>query len=766
MVERKVVLNVETKMILLLGGSVLLSLLLLFHGFIFGDSLYMYQDIGADTAYSYYPNILYLNQRFHNGDFSLWAPEIGLGSGLLSSALLVLDPFNWLLMIIPRQLVDSALVYVAILKLLGCALIGYALARRLRCDCFASYICGIAIALNGYGLILGQHYFFLTGYFFTLLLLWAIEKTVQQKGIFWLLLSVALFSLSTFYYFYMASLFAGVYVAIRLYLRPREEGPVLPIMGKLFIGGLLGLCLAAQALFPVFSVLRGSPRLGRSDWFEHLTPMDPQILWTYLVRLFSPNAMGIGSDYKGPINYYESPLIFVALPVVVFSISYLVHLIRSRPKIVVPLIILFCIGWYCELFSVAFNGFQYRMYRWTHLLSLTLCLLGARGLTLARKDWPSFSIINFYVALIVTSGLLCLIYFRHLLPIPVLIVQELWIAVGIAILLLGLIVRSDFEKQRSLIVILVLLSVMPSLYDATNRVGVMSRKGGRVTERIQGPVDSIKKIDSGIYRIHNDQFASYTESLEFNYLGLPSYSSLTEKGYVEFGKSLNFLSGGLNIVAGPPSSRPILLWLLGVKYFFVGNAQTQVEGFRRFDAAHSPNIYINELPTSLGYVFSNVVSEERFRSLLACLGDNALKLAVAYEGLEIDEDLGPSERGLCEKWKSVVFTTPDLLEIQSYGRGLFSAQYNNTSGADRYVLISIPFNEGWAVTVNGKEAQTWRANFGLTGVRIGPGLNKIEFTFSQPGAVAGRFISLIGVVFLGLFSCSKLCLGNKISPVF
>ena len=119
-----------------------------------------------------------------------------------------------------------------------------------------------------------------------------------------------------------------------------------------------------------------------------------------------------------------------------------------------------------------------------------------------------------------------------------------------------------------------------------------------------------------------------------------------------------------------------------------------------------------------------------------------------------------SEKVLCKKWKNSAPTPPDLLDVQSYGRGLLTAQYNNTSDADRYVFISIPFNEGWKVTVNGEAAKIWRANFGLTGVRTPPGFNKLEMNFSQPGAIEGSWITVTCLISLALFYLVNLFLGR------
>lgn len=79
-----------------------------------------------------------------------------------------------------------------------------------------------------------------------------------------------------------------------------------------------------------------------------------------------------------------------------------------------------------------------------------------------------------------------------------------------------------------------------------------------------------------------------------------------------------------------------------------------------------------------------------------------------------------------------------------------------TAKDDGNLLLSVPYDEGWNVTVNGTAAElTPAADRGLSSLSIKKGANKIVMTYKTPGALAGLAVSLataIALVAAGLFA--------------
>lgn len=82
-----------------------------------------------------------------------------------------------------------------------------------------------------------------------------------------------------------------------------------------------------------------------------------------------------------------------------------------------------------------------------------------------------------------------------------------------------------------------------------------------------------------------------------------------------------------------------------------------------------------------------------------------------------------------------------------------------TAKDDGNLLLSVPHDEGWNVTVNGTAAElTPAADKGLSSLSIQKGANRIVMTYKTPGALAGLAVSLataIALVTAGLFAGNK-----------
>ena len=70
-----------------------------------------------------------------------------------------------------------------------------------------------------------------------------------------------------------------------------------------------------------------------------------------------------------------------------------------------------------------------------------------------------------------------------------------------------------------------------------------------------------------------------------------------------------------------------------------------------------------------------------------------------------------------------------------------------TADSDGWLMVSVPHEAGWTVTVNGAQVET-RGAFGdaLTLVPVAAGENRFEMTFVSPGFVPGCVVSAAGAL--------------------
>lgn len=82
-----------------------------------------------------------------------------------------------------------------------------------------------------------------------------------------------------------------------------------------------------------------------------------------------------------------------------------------------------------------------------------------------------------------------------------------------------------------------------------------------------------------------------------------------------------------------------------------------------------------------------------------------------------------------------------------------------TAKEDGNLLLSVPYDEGWNVTVNGTAAElTPAADKGLSSLNVQKGANRIVMTYKTPGALAGLAVSLattVALVAAGLYARHK-----------
>jgi uncharacterized membrane protein YfhO len=76
---------------------------------------------------------------------------------------------------------------------------------------------------------------------------------------------------------------------------------------------------------------------------------------------------------------------------------------------------------------------------------------------------------------------------------------------------------------------------------------------------------------------------------------------------------------------------------------------------------------------------------------------------------------------------------------------------------ENIIFFSVPYDRGWSITVNGKEAELYETNCGLMGIRCDSGLNAIKAIYKTKGQKAGNIISAVCV----LLSAAYVMYGNR-----
>lgn len=100
--------------------------------------------------------------------------------------------------------------------------------------------------------------------------------------------------------------------------------------------------------------------------------------------------------------------------------------------------------------------------------------------------------------------------------------------------------------------------------------------------------------------------------------------------------------------------------------------------------------------------------------------------------------------------------------VQESGNKLSGTIHVDEAGT---LLLTIPYDEGWKVLVDGVETETYRVGEALTGLDAEPGDHEISMTFTPEGLWLGSFLSLLCVVlFLATCYAERRLQGRTVRP--
>ncbi|OGH56103.1 MAG: hypothetical protein A3I06_15200 [Candidatus Lindowbacteria bacterium RIFCSPLOWO2_02_FULL_62_12] len=112
----------------------------------------------------------------------------------------------------------------------------------------------------------------------------------------------------------------------------------------------------------------------------------------------------------------------------------------------------------------------------------------------------------------------------------------------------------------------------------------------------------------------------------------------------------------------------------------------------------------------------------------------------------------------------VVRDPPAISSMEEYGRRVDRLKENAmairelrqnhirgtiTIGRKKILFLSIPYDEGWAATVDGQPRKLQKINVGFMGLALDAGDHEIDLTFEPPLARVGAGVTFVGLLVYG-----------------
>lgn len=598
----------------------------LYHPFLFGGSLYAYDDIGGDTIHQYLPLTEYELKLISRGADGTYALDAGLGSyqgGLLAKYLF---PLQLPLLIFGVENIHIGILIRMFLSYIAIGLFGLAFFQRLLKNSKTGLVCALLWTFCAYNVLWGQHYSFHVHMAAFSMAAYGFQLYLEEDKKWHLVIPfMAVLLGRSYYYTYMSMFFFFLYGVLFLVFQKRSFFYILKRIGFFVLAMLPAVCMAAVYLTPSLESLFRSSRLQTnvSSGFDFSDKLHaPLTIFTFLTRLVSTNLLGVGNNFYATINYYECAALAVSL-LFIFAFFYMM---QTRHWLRVLLITGFCTVALCMPITSQILQFASMSQRWTFLLSFCqVILIGFAISDIYQNRTEPFvkrkvliAVILFDLVLIGFLGLLYLMGVR----------RDSWcntnallitgaIAAGYHIALLFL--WKSKHGYVALVAMVAIELVLANYATVNQRIipTVDQWNNSYAHDGTEQVVQWIREQDDSLYRINKTyRSLSDNDSLLQGYNGMGRYRSTLPApllnvartyGYSPIPQRVNFLN---NTVMENT--------MLGVKYV-ICQAGTELDPafYTRIYESDTHWAYRNEGFTGFGYVYQNQMAQNSLQTLPA-----------------------------------------------------------------------------------------------------------------------------------------------------
>ena len=695
-----------------------------------------------------------MNQFFKTGTLPFYSWSMFLGTNFFSSQTFYImgDPFTCASLLFQGLNFFDRTLLLEILKFFVSAFSMFALLRTMKISSKISLFGGLCYAFSGWAIFFSGQLMFHSFYCLVPLYFCGIEKYLASGKKIQFLLMTAILLISHWYFFYTLSFLTPFYYIYRYSLIKQNfkyfVSDTLKLIGVYFVG----VMIAGVILVPTICYMSGNNRIGFNT---DLIFQDPQVYLHFLASMFVPNY-----QYIYGVNVFETDW-HVTREICIWAGSLTALLMcqmmwikdrvfKKRTLLFYGAILILAI---MPMGDAALHGFSDPSFRWTFLLTL-FNILTASWMLENYEQIDSTKIIGMaIIAAVICIGIIPLagfvegksqMLFRNYLP-QILLFSSF----GFLIFIEGLLL-----KRRAINLLIIITVLEFSLSGGLHYLNKMDRseRGSysfvqQVTHVLQDKDQDLNNylnyLDSDnysqYYRIfvpYDSLYWSYSHNMSVAYQlnGLMIYDSTYSPSInklAELNPDIKAYNSGMMLNIEDPS----LMTFLNVKYALVLEEDELPQGVQwnliQNDYRGNIRIYENLDYRALGTTYSSILTYDEFienGESIQILNDHILCDPKDYH--EIKDFLSDSD-------------SVNLEEI-SYGGNQLTGKIKTSS--DTFMIITLPYDDGWKILVNGKEVKKYNVNGGFIGIALNKGESHLEMYFVPEGFKLGMTISAFGCI--------------------
>ena len=677
-----------------------------------------------------------LHSAISNRKIPFYSWNYFLGNDFYSNKLFYYhDFFDWFFALFTSWSYSKVIIVETYLKFIVSASTFYLYCKYHHYKDKTCIIGSLMYAFCAYGMQIMMHPFFATFYCFVPLYFLSVDLYLKDnKKIYYILTSFLLVTIN-YYLFYTTSIFTVIYFIYRYYTINKTCKKVLikalPLIGCYFIA----IMMSAVALLPQVLSLLNNSRVGESKSLLIYDSIKPYL--ELFTSIFTPtSAIANRNDEIGYLYSYTSnnnSLMQVYLwcsSIVTLLIPQIIKEKKENRIVIIICLILAIV----PIFGSILHGFSDPSFRWLFLPSSMLIIFSLDYIDDTNKinnKLLNKSFVLFVILIIISTPIMAILENNELNK----IIKEYLIILLITIPFILLTYK--LIKTKYLLVILVLEIITVSYYSFGNNpmFSGMNKTNIYNVNHVLGNKNDLNNylnyLDDGninsFYRIYVDSSAIYWDystnyNLNYNYMGVLSYDTTYEYN-IDKMRSISDISTYLPWAFDIKDDK--LLDTLSIKYALVTNEDQLPDNgnYQYVGDYNSILIYENNDYINLGRTYDKITDYDNSDLDAIIVDEDDLEIIKSYIGNDI---------------KQFDVVKKDLNYL-----------YTNISLEDKgFAILSIPYNEGWNIRVNGENIDYYSANGGLIGIPLTNGYNEIEMTFTSKGFKPGAIISILGLVLM------------------
>ena len=579
---------------------------------------------------------------FQNG-FHTFSLNISLGLDIIGqySYYLLGDPFVIISFFFPLDKLHYAYSVMILARIFCIGLAYIFFCRYKNKECIPTIIGAIIYSFCGYVLYAGiRHPYFLNALILLPLLFVGVEKLIKEDKKIFLTIIIFISAVSNYYFFYMLTILSVIY-GIITYIFDVKEKTVkgfFILLLKSAICYIIGLLMSGVIFLPsVFAFLNSS----RGDSV-------PLLQYTQgFYRNFLLSYTKISAT-----NWTVVQISIICIP----FIGLLLCKWKENKKLL-TLIITVAIMLLIPYVGSLMNGLSYSTNRWSFMSSFVLAYIVTTlynyKFNYTAKELCFMGILSsIFINLTYMSMKYSKSNYKSMFVITCILAVINIIFIANYFIKTGKLKKVAYIISNILIVMIVCTNIIYSAnfyysknyikqFDKYSKVNKIYKTEEGKISNFKEAIDYILENDKSIYRIAKYPVQVHNTSVLYNYNGISSFYSISNKYIYNFVNELE-INNYSQTSMRDYDNRTNIINMLGTKYFICNKDKEQYVpyGYSLYKSFDKSNIYINDNYLSLGIFYDKYINKEQYDSLTSIEKQNAI-----LECAKLEEDVDNIEQG-------------------------------------------------------------------------------------------------------------------------